>query len=378
MASLYIHIPFCKKACHYCNFHFSTVLKNKTEIISALCIELDVKKHFFNHDEVIQSIYFGGGTPSLLDPLEFDLLLNKIYSNYNISTDAEITVECNPDDIQLELLLHYKKNGVNRLSIGVQSFNDEDLIIMNRSHHAQQAIDAISLAANLGFEKLTIDLMYGLPNQDKNKWLKNLSIASSLPVNHISCYNLTVEEKTALKSLIKNQTIAATSETESAEQFEILMQWAKENGFEHYEISNFAKDAHYSKHNTSYWSGSKYLGIGPSAHSYDGAATRYYNLSNNAEYLKLINNNETFYDTEILEEHSRYNEYILTRLRTMWGINAIELLSSFGQTKHQLFLEQVQPFIDAGYLMSKGSIYTLSDRGKLFADHITSELFLLP
>jgi oxygen-independent coproporphyrinogen-3 oxidase len=159
------------------------------------------------------------------------------------------------------LLLHYKKNGVNRLSIGVQSFNDEDLIIMNRGHLAQQAIDAISLAANLGFEKLTIDLMYGLPNQDKNKWLKNLSIASSLPVNHISCYNLTVEEKTALKLLIKNQTIAATSETESAEQFEILMQWAKENGFEHYEISNFAKDAHYSKHNTSYWSGSKYLGI---------------------------------------------------------------------------------------------------------------------
>lgn len=378
MASLYIHIPFCKKACHYCNFHFSTVLKNKTKIIAALCIELDLKKHFFNDDEVIQSIYFGGGTPSLLDPPEFDSLLNKIYSNFNISTDAEITVECNPDDIQLELLLHYKKNGVNRLSIGVQSFNDEDLIIMNRSHLAQQAIDAIYLAANLGFEKLTIDLMYGLPNQDKNKWLKNLSIAASLPVNHISCYNLTVEEKTALKSLIKNQTIASTSETESAEQFEILMQWAKENEFEHYEISNFAKDAHYSKHNTSYWSGSKYLGIGPSAHSYDGDATRYYNLSNNAQYLKLINSNEVFYDTEILEEHSMYNEYILTRLRTKWGINSSELLSSFGQPKYQLFLHQVQPFIDAGYLLSNGTIYSLSDNGKLLADHITSELFLLP
>jgi oxygen-independent coproporphyrinogen III oxidase len=378
MASLYIHIPFCKKACHYCNFHFSTVLKNKTEIIAAICIELDLKKHFFNDDEVIQSIYFGGGTPSLLDPHEFDSLLNKIYSNYNISTDAEITVECNPDDIQQDLLLHYKKSGVNRLSIGVQSFNDEDLIIMNRSHLAQQAIDAIYLAANLGFEKLTIDLMYGLPNQDKNKWLKNLSIAASLPVNHISCYNLTVEEKTALKSLIKNQTIAATSETESAEQFEILMQWAKENGFEHYEISNFAKDAHYSKHNTSYWSGSKYLGIGPSAHSYDGDTTRYYNLSNNAQYLKLINSNEVFYDTEILEEHSRYNEYILTRLRTKWGINSSELLSSFGQSKYQLFLHQAQPFIDAGYLLSNGTIYTLSDNGKLLADHITSELFLLP
>jgi oxygen-independent coproporphyrinogen-3 oxidase len=376
MATLYVHIPFCKKACHYCNFHFSTSLKNKEELIDALCIELKHKKEFVGVDETITSIYFGGGTPSILSTTELDKIINIISKNYHVESSAEFTIECNPDDINDDLLKHYSSAGVNRLSIGVQSFDDMDLLVLNRSHAAQQAIDAINQAASHGFKSLTIDLMYGLPNQTKSKWLKNLELASALPINHISCYNLTVEEKTALRKLIQDKKIASTEEIESAEQFEILMEWASEQGFEHYEISNFARNGNYSQHNSAYWRGSKYIGVGPSAHSFDGFSNRYYNIANNAEYIRNIKSGDGYYEIEALEEHSIYNEYVLTRLRTIWGINAEELKSRFGKLKEEYFLKNIDAFVKDGHITYDGSKYCLSNSGKLIADHISSELFL--
>ena len=377
MAGLYIHIPFCTKACHYCNFHFSTNLKNKSSLVDAIGIELKQQAGYFDSNEKVQSIYLGGGTPSLLSEVELEQLITNIHSNYHSASDVEFTIECNPDDINSHKLQHFKSIGVNRLSIGVQSFDDSDLIILNRSHHAQQAIQAIHLAAEHGFEKLTIDLMYGLPNQDLTKWRKNLDIVSSLPINHLSCYNLTVEEKTALRTLIQKNKIAATDEVDAVSHFNELVNWSKQQGFEHYEISNFAKDKHYSKHNTAYWKGHKYLGIGPSAHSFDGRHTRRNNIANNAEYLRCITTGKDYFEIENLDTHQQFNEFVLTRLRTMWGIQTIEVKEKFGEKFHTHLLENISPFVNDGSIEFSNHTITLTATGKLVADHITSELFLV-
>lgn len=377
MAGLYIHIPFCSKACHYCNFHFSTNLKTKSKLVEAIGKELIQQASIQNTNETYHSIYFGGGTPSLLSNQELEYILTIIHQNYRIANEVEFTLECNPDDINIEKLKHFKQCGVNRLSIGVQSFDNFDLHVLNRSHQANQALEAIQLSAELGFDKLSIDLMYGLPYQDIMKWRKNLEIVSSLPINHLSCYNLTVEEKTALRVLIQKQKIPATTEADSISQFHELTSWADEHGFEHYEISNFAKNKNYSKHNTSYWLGTSYMGVGPSAHSFDGKATRRNNIYNNAEYIRCLAANETYSEIEILEKHQQYNEFILTRLRTMWGIQKSEIQSRFGDEITNHFEQHITSFVNTGMIEIINETYTLTQAGKLVADHITSELFFL-
>lgn len=378
MPGIYIHIPFCKKACHYCNFHFSTSLQYKDAFIKALLIEIELRKKYLNTDEEhcpeVTSIYFGGGTPSLLSYEDMQLIFEKLQQHFSIAATAEITMECNPDDLTPTKIEELKRTPVNRLSIGVQSFFDDDLQLMNRAHNSEQAYKSVVSAAAAGFENITIDLMYALPTLTDDKWVKNLETAFSLPINHISCYNLTVEEQTALAHLIKSGKMSAIDENRAINQFEILQHLAAQNEFEQYEISNFAKDGRYSKHNSSYWKGSSYLGFGPSAHSFNGIS-RQWNIANNQLYNAALLKGETIFEKENLSVDTLYNEYVMTGLRTMWGADLNYINTKFGAVYSEHFTANVLQFLNTSEVIKTGKRYTLSAKGKLIADAIAAQLF---
>ncbi len=374
MAGIYLHIPYCKKACHYCNFHFSTSLQTKNEFVPALLKEIELRKNFL-HQEKIETIYFGGGTPSLLEFVELKAILEKIRENFDVTPGAEFTLEANPDDITAEKIKEWVSLGINRLSIGIQSFYEEDLLWMNRAHNAKQAEDCIRIAQQEGIFNLTIDLIYGTPGLTNEKWIANLKKVKQLGVQHVSCYALTVEPKTALDLMIRKGKKEDVVPETQAEQFMMLMEWAAENGFEHYEISNFAKPGFRSRHNSAYWSGAKYLGLGPSAHSFDGKS-RQWNVSNNALYIKSIEGGVLPIEEEQLTETQQLNEYIMTSLRTIEGLNLELIREKFGVQLSEQVHKESERYLSTGKLQLVDEKLVLTREGKLFTDGIAADLFV--
>ncbi len=344
-------------------------------MIAAILSEIEMQQNFFPTETKIESIYFGGGTPSLLSIDEINQISNKIRTLFNVIDDAEITLEANPDDLTIAYLIDLKKHTkINRLSIGVQSFFDEDLKYMNRAHNAKEAIQCIQFAKEAGFQNLSVDLIYGTPTMSHEHWRQNLQIIFDLNVPHISSYALTVEDKTVLSTLIKKQQTKAPEDEHTAQQFSILLEEMNKHHFVHYEISNFCIEPYFAKHNTNYWKGISYLGIGPSAHSFDGKK-RYWNIANNANYLKKIKANELASECEILSITDKFNEYVMTSIRTIFGTNTNKIKQDFGDDFLQHFMLEISPFIDNNWISKNENIYTLTDAGKLFCDYITANLF---
>lgn len=372
MAGIYLHIPFCKQACTYCNFHFSTSLHFKDALIKALAKESETEKGFIQ-GEPVKTIYFGGGTPSILNTTELDFLLSNLHLNYIVTPDAEITLEANPDDITLEKLKSWKEIGITRLSIGIQSFFEEELRWMNRAHNAKQAIESLLLARK-EFDNITIDLIYGSPLLTNEMWRQNIEKATELNIPHLSCYALTVEEKTPLYKLIKTRKTPDVENEKQATQFLLLMQWLKERGYEHYEVSNFAKPGFRSRHNSSYWTGEKYLGLGPSAHSYNGSERRW-NPANNNLYIKGIEEGNVQREKETLTPTQKLNEYIMISLRTAEGIDLRKLDREFGAEDRIRIEQQLPKFVANRLITFNDSIVQLTNEGMLKADGIASELF---
>ena len=373
MAGIYIHIPFCKQACNYCNFYFNTSLRYKDELTASLKQELILRKPFLENEK-IETIYFGGGSPSLLDADEIQKIIDTIHKNYNIGNLKEITIEANPDDLTEQKITAFKSTDINRFSIGVQSFFDEDLVWMNRAHNAQQADRAIKTAQDKGFEKITIDLIYGTPTLTDENWKHNLNKAIDLDIPHISAYSLTVEEKTPLHKLIKLNKKENVDESKSAFQMNMLMEILTAKGFEHYEISNFAKPNFYAVHNTNYWKGVPYLGIGPSAHSYK-ENLRSWNVANTQQYMHGIEQKLPVTENEFLTTEDIFNEWIMTGLRTQWGCNISEAKNKFEATWINEMLNEAALYIASGKLSLNENILTISNDGKLIADRIMSDLF---
>jgi len=373
MAGIYIHIPFCRKACHYCNFHFSTSLGMMDRMVDAIEKEIILTA---SEEEIIQTIYFGGGTPSIVAPNLIKGLIENIYKNYDVSLDAEITLEANPDDITLENAAAWKEMGITRFSIGIQSFFEEDLVWMNRAHNAHQSRKCIEIIREVGFDNFSIDLIYGTPGQSMERWIENLDIAFAYQVPHLSCYALTVEEGTALQHMIETRKKQQIDADEQSLRFEQLVQKTKEAGYRHYEISNFAIPGEESKHNKSYWEGAIYQGFGPAAHSFDGKRRRW-NVSNNMEYILSIENNKLPFEIELLSEVDQLNEYIMTSLRCDTGINKEFLVKHWGEERMQHIRKEILKSIAEGRILENESHIKLSDSGKFFADGIASSLFFL-
>jgi oxygen-independent coproporphyrinogen-3 oxidase len=378
MAGIYIHIPFCRQACHYCNFHFSTSLKLQNDFLDALLKEMILQKNYVA-GEPVDTIYFGGGTPSLLTATALSAIMETIYSTYTIADTAEITFEANPDDISESNLQLWKKSGINRLSIGVQSFFDEDLIWMNRAHTASQANDSIMRAQDAGFVNMSIDLIYGTPGLSDSKWADNMQHAAELLIPHLSCYALTVEPGTPLDSMTKKKKVQPVSNDAQALQFMMMTDFFQEKGYEHYEISNLSMPGKRSIHNSSYWSGSKYLGLGPSAHSFNGKS-RQWNIANNALYIQSLKNGSIPFEIEMLTETQRYNEYIMTSLRKMEGVDIGHIKNFFGSKYSNELIQASKKFIDKKWIDKDKAdnlpgTLILTREGKLFADHIASALF---
>ncbi|NJO25311.1 MAG: radical SAM family heme chaperone HemW [Bacteroidia bacterium] len=367
MAGIYIHIPFCKQACHYCNFHFTTSLNRKNELIDALLKEAGHQKDYLS-GEPVETIYFGGGTPSLCTIDELKLLLDKIHSAFIIAPGTEITLEANPDDITSENQQH-GKCGFTRLSIGIQSFFDEDLRWMNRAHSAEEATNSLELSLNY-FDNITIDLIYGYPLLTDEKWKQNIDTAISFKIPHISCYALTAEPKTFLQRQISLKREKEMDAEKQAGQFLFLIDRLDTSGFEHYEISNFALPGFRSRHNSSYWEGKKYLGLGPSAHSYDGQS-RQWNVSNNHLYIDSLNKGLPAYEKEQLTAVQKVNEYIMTSLRTAEGIGLGKL--DAGMKAH--LRSKIRKYVEKGWAMETEAFIKLTNEGKLMADGIASDLF---
>lgn len=380
MQGIYIHIPFCRKACVYCDFHFSTQLKTKGILVDAICKEIELQKDFLQENPPaeregkLDSIYFGGGTPSVLEKTELEKIFKTLSEHFTWDKNTEITLECNPDDLTKEKLQELKDIGVNRLSIGLQSFDDAELKWMNRLHTAEESLACVKSAQEIGFKNISIDLIYGSAFQTVESWKKTLETALSLKVQHISSYNLTVEEKTELGHAVKKGKEKAIDDEKSSEQFMVMMDVLQKNGFEHYEISNFAEKGFEAIHNTNYWKGAKYLGIGPSAHSFNGVA-RQWNISNNVLYANAINNGTGFFETETLSKLNRYNEYVLTRLRTKWGCDLNYIKTEFGTKFAEHFTETSAAFMPTK-LQKIDSNYSLTRTGKLLADKIAMQLFM--
>lgn len=374
MAGIYIHIPFCKQACHYCDFHFSTSLTYKDELLSVIAKEMKIQKDYLGN-QTIETIYLGGGTPSLLSGDEVSVLIEKIQKLFKVSPHAEITLEANPDDLNLQKLREFRTTPINRFSIGVQSFFDEDLKWMNRAHKANEADSAIKRAQDFGFENLSIDLIYGFPLLNDDKWRTNIEKAINFQIPHISSYSLTVEPKTALAKFINNGKEKNVDDAQSAAQFQILIEELAHNGFEHYEISNFAKPNQYAKHNTNYWKGISYLGLGPSAHSFNGES-RQWNVANNAKYLADLKLNKIPFEKEMLSKNDKFNEYLMTSLRTMWGVDLDKVATDFGSDYQRYLLANSQVFLDKEQLIINNQSIKLTEAGKLYADAIAAELFI--
>jgi oxygen-independent coproporphyrinogen-3 oxidase len=368
LAGIYIHIPFCRQACHYCNFHFATSLHYKDGLIAALLKETELKKEYLGGEKV-ETIYFGGGTPSLLNIEDLRLMIEKIKTVFVVTAEAEITLEANPDDITDEKLSGWKETGINRLSIGIQSFFDEDLKWMNRAHNSQQAIDNLQLAIKQ-FPNVTIDLIYGTPQLTNEKWKQNVGTAISLNVPHLSCYALTVEPKTPLDKMIRQHQTENISPEKQSDQFLLLMQWMEEAGYEHYEISNFARTGWHSRHNSSYWQGKKYLGIGPSAHSFNGSE-RQWNIANNTIYIESIQQGIVPFEIEVLTPVQKLNEYIMTSLRTKEGLK-LDAIDEAAADKLKL---AAMKYIGRGLMKLETNSLILTKEGRLLADGIAADLF---
>lgn len=374
MAGIYLHIPFCKKACHYCDFHFSTSPQYKDQMLQALGQEIELRKNYLA-GESIETIYFGGGTPSLLSADELQILIGVIIDLYEVSPTAEITLEANPDDLNPQKVREFRQTLINRFNIGIQSFFEEDLKWMNRAHTAREAHSSIKRVQDAGFENITADLIYGFPLLSNPKWEHNIQQLIELHIPHISSYSMTVEPATALSSFIKKGEQKPMDEGQSTAQFLILMEQLIEAGFEHYEISNFAKPGLYSKHNSNYWEGVSYLGIGPSAHSFNGES-RQWNISNNSNYIDQIGLKKIPAEMEVLSTENRINEYIMTSLRTSKGMSLQKITERFGSDYSNEVRNGLEPFADKNWINLNDQIVTLTTDGKLFADHIASELFI--
>jgi oxygen-independent coproporphyrinogen-3 oxidase len=372
MAGIYIHIPFCKQACHYCDFHFSTSQQYRPNIVEALAKEIALQKNYLN-GAPIQTIYFGGGTPSLLEGGELNLLLDTIGQYYQVDANAEITLEANPDDLSTEKVQALRQTAINRFSIGIQSFFDEDLQWMNRAHRSNEAETSVKRIQDAGFSNITTDLIYGYPLLTHDKWEHNMNMMFNLGVPHISAYSMTVEPRTALAAFIKKKQTPPVNDRQSAEQFTRLMERMQQQGFVHYEISNFSKPGHYSRHNANYWKGVPYLGIGPSAHAFNGIS-RQWNVANNAQYLKALAQNNIPAEIEHLTIVNRLNEYIMTSIRTIWGLN-LDALNTIAAGAATTLLKNAQQFLGNNWLSRQAQILTLTTPGKLYADHIAAELF---
>ncbi|MGX5687672.1 radical SAM family heme chaperone HemW [Arcticibacter tournemirensis] len=373
MAGIYFHIPFCKKACYYCDFHFSTSLKYKDELLLSMHRELELQKGYLE-GHVIETIYFGGGTPSVLNASEIQKLIDHVADTRTVLPNAEITMEANPDDLSAAHVGALRNTSVNRFSIGIQSFYEEDLQWMNRAHTAAEADSSVKRVQDAGFENITLDLIYGFPLLTDEKWQANIRKVIELEVPHISAYSMTVEDRTALAHFIKKGKQAAMNESQSAQQFVLLMDTLKEAGYEHYEISNFARPDKYSRHNTNYWKGIPYLGIGPSAHSFNGIS-RQWNIANNPKYIESLSQDTLPAEIEILSLADRINEYIMTSLRTMWGMDLNKVEQDFGYDYRNQTEINLQEFIDKRWIEISNSTAILTNEGRLFADHIASTLF---
>ena len=375
MSGIYIHIPFCKSKCAYCNF-FSLVSEKKiNDYVNSLKREIVSRKDYLGGEKV-KTIYFGGGTPSLLPTKYIDEILKILNNNFDLVSNPEITLEANPDTIDKEQLFELKSLGVNRISVGIQSFNDDDLKYLDRKHDSRHALQIIDDLKCVGFEKLTLDLIYGIPTLTEEKWNKNLDIFFSTGISHLSAYALTVEPKTILGQRIEKGDLQDVNEDETIRHYEILVDRTKENGFEHYEISNFAKPGCRSQHNSIYWNDEKYLGLGPSAHSYDGNS-RQWNISNLTKYIQLINSeSECCYEKEILSKEDKFNEYVMTSLRTSWGCDIEKISAKYGSPYSEHFLKNVKKYLESGEMLKDFNTYRLTDEGMLFADGIAAELFL--
>ncbi len=400
MAGIYIHIPFCRHKCHYCNFFSLASQKQKVPFLEALKKEIALRRNYLGEEQV-NTVYFGGGTPSVYRPGELQEVLASVISpshaGVNTSPPAspgtkstsppapspggegsvlpEYTLELNPDDVTEEYVEELRDTWFNRFSLGVQSFDDDDLAFLNRSHSAEQAILAVKRLQKAGFENISIDLIYGIPGAEKIRWLRNLETAFSLGVPHISAYALTVEPKTPLEWMISRQKSAPVSDESQVEQFKILMEKSRENGFQQYEISNFSKPGMHAIHNTNYWNGIPYLGLGPSAHSYNGASRRW-NISNLSKYIENLDKGVLLYEEEVLTNIQKYNEYVMTSLRTMWGCNLEKILDEVRSAEYEVISKRAACFVQQGLLTEHAGVYFLTDEGKLFADAVASELFL--
>mgnify|MGYP000111867224 CR=1 FL=1 len=374
MAGIYIHIPFCKKACHYCNFHFSTQTNNIDVFIEALLIEINLRKDYLKSP--IQTIYFGGGTPSLLSFSQLKTITDAIRAQYVVNDFIECTLEANPDDITEEQLQYWKELGINRLSIGIQSFQNDALKWMNRAHEVEQSHKAIEAAQKAGFENISIDLIYGTPHYSRADLEADLNLIKEYAIPHVSCYALTVEEKTVLHSMIQKGQMKNVVSEEQAAHFDIIVDFLNEQGFEHYEISNFSKPGYRSQHNSSYWKGTHYIGLGPSAHSYNGS-TRQWNIANNALYAQSLKKGEINFEIESLELSTQFNEYMMISLRCMEGFDLTFIESRFGETYLQHTNNIIAQLASQKVLSKTSEGYCLSKSAKFLADGIASEFFIV-
>jgi oxygen-independent coproporphyrinogen-3 oxidase len=373
MAGIYIHIPFCKQACHYCDFHFSTNLSAGKEMFASLSRELEIRKDYI--DDPVATVYFGGGTPSLAEAADLALLIEKIRATFDLTEDAEITIEANPDDLTDPKLEALKAIGVNRLSIGIQSFDDTVLRMLNRAHDSSAATTSIASARKAGFDNISIDLIYSIPSQTPVQWERNIIRALDLAPEHISAYSLTIEEKTVFGRWSAKGKIVPVAEDVSAEEFDILLRLLEKAGYEHYEISNFARPGFYSRHNSSYWKREKYLGIGPSAHSFNGSS-RQFNVSNNYEYLRAIGRGETPASVEILSEEDQINDFLLTTLRTSWGTDLEKLRRELKYDLMNMRQNYIHTLIQNRLAVVRNDHLILTREGKFVADKISSDLFV--
>jgi len=373
LAGIYIHIPFCRQKCHYCNFFSLASVKNKDQFLNSLLTEIRLQKDYLEGEE-IETLYFGGGTPSLLSEIEIGKVLNEIQKFHRMNAKPEITIEANPDDLNKDKINALKKTSINRISIGVQSFYDNDLKYLNRIHTAKEALDAVRGIRDAGFQNISIDLIYGMPTLTNKNWIQNLESFFMLNISHLSAYALTVEPKTALQVLISKKKQKPVSEVRIVGQFQILMSKMAEAGYVQYEISNFCKESNFSRHNKSYWEGKKYLGLGPSAHSFN-CESRQWNHLNLTQYINDMKLLKLQPQIEVLTTEQKYNEYILTSLRTTWGINTDYMSRKFGREFERYFQNRIAKHFQNGGVLKKQKNYTLSDKGKLFADGIASDLF---
>jgi len=375
VAGIYLHIPFCKQACHYCDFHFSTSLNTKDALLDALAIEIQIQQNYLRKAP-LETVYFGGGTPSLLSGAEITGIIAELEKYHTIVPHAEVTLEANPDDLTTVKLEELKNSPVNRLSIGIQSFVARDLTFMNRAHNVDEAITCVKKAQSAGFDNCSIDLIYGVPGLTETEWLANLEQAVQLGVQHISAYCLTVEPKTALAKFVETGKVQPVSDDVAAQQFEQLVKTLTDAGFIHYEISNFCLPGYHSKHNSNYWKREKYLGLGPSAHSFNGAS-RQWNVANNVKYIKALEAEKLDFESEHLSLTTQYNEYLLTTLRTMWGVELKIIELDFGPAYLEYCLKEAGPHIREGNLHHLENKLTLSQQGKLLADKIAADLFYI-